>query len=135
MRTTITRRIVRANYARLNRREVDAVVARFAPDVHFRFGGDHPLGVDVHEREGARAWFGRLFAAIPDLRFEVEDVMVGGFPWHMHVATRYTARGTGRDGRRFGYAGVQLLRLRWGRVTEDLLYPDTQVLAAALAEP
>jgi ketosteroid isomerase-like protein len=127
--------MIRRNFERLNRRDVDAVLGRFVEDVHFRFGGDHPLGADLRGRDAVRAWFARTFELIPDLRFEVEEVMVAGAPWRMRVVTRYTARGTGRDGRRFAYTGVQFLGLRWGSVTEDLLYPDTQVVAAALRPP
>jgi ketosteroid isomerase-like protein len=127
--------LVRRNFTRLNRREVDAVLGRFADDAHFRFGGDHALGADLRGRDAIRGWFARAFELIPDLRFDVEDVTVTGAPWRLRAVTRYTARGTARDGRRFAYAGVQFLTTRWGAVTEDLLYPDTQALAAALRDP
>jgi ketosteroid isomerase-like protein len=125
-------RRVRGNFELLNRREADSVVSQFADDVHFRFGGDHALGADLRGRDAVRAWFARVFELIPDLHFDIEDVTVTGMPWRLRIVTRYRAQGTGRDGRRFAYVGVQFLRLRWSTVTEDLLYPDTQVLAAAL---
>jgi ketosteroid isomerase-like protein len=128
-------RAVRRNFERLNRREVEPVLGRFTPDAHFRFRGDHPLGADLRGPDAIRAWFARAFDLLPDLCFGVDDVTVAGAPWRLRVVTRYTARGTGRDGRPFSYEGVQFLRVRWGRVAEDLLYPDTQAIAAALAGP
>jgi ketosteroid isomerase-like protein len=124
--------LVRRNYARLNRRDVELVLARFAPDARFRFGGDHALAADLRGRDAVRAWFDRAFALLPDLRFDVEDIVVAGPPWRLRIVTRYTARATGRDGRAFAYTGVQFAATRWGTVTEDLLYPDTQAVAAAL---
>src|SRR5256885_752956 len=95
------------------------VVARFAEDVHFRFGGEHGLAIDCRDRDEAERWFARLFARFSDLRFEVEDVIVAGPPWDIRICTRYTTRATA--GRRaLVNRGVQVARLRWGRVAEDL---------------
>jgi ketosteroid isomerase-like protein len=128
-------RLVLLSFERLNRRDVEAVLSRFADDVHFRFGGDHALAADLRGRDALRAWFGRAFELIPDLRFDVDDVIVTGVPWRVRAITRYRAEGTAGDGRLFAYTGVQFVTIRWGAVTEDLLYPDTQALAAALRDP
>lgn len=123
---------VRRGYAALDRHDASPVLARFTTDVHFRFGGAHALGIDCHSRAEAERWFARLFARFPDLRFEVEDVTIAGPPWNTRICTRYTTRGTTPAGAALINHGVQLARLRWGRITEDLLYPDTQAVATAL---
>ena len=126
--------LVRRRYAELDRHDHSGVVSRFADDVHFRFAGDPPLAVDCHSRVEAERWFARLFERFPDLRFEVEEVIVAGPPWRTRIVTRYTTRATPRPGRTLVNPGVQVARLRWGRVTEDLLYPDTQAVATAVAD-
>lgn len=123
-------RSVRRRFAELGRRDASGVVGRFASDVHLRFGGDHALAVDCRNRVEAEEWFPRLFASFDDLRFEVEEVIVAGPPWNTRICTRYTARAARRG---LVNRGVQIARLRWGKVTEDLVYPDTQAVAGALA--
>ena len=68
-----------------------------------------------------------------DVKLDVQDVVVSGWPWRARVATRFTGRITTSDGTVFHNRGMQYARLRWGRVVEDELYEDTQVLAAATA--
>jgi ketosteroid isomerase-like protein len=129
----IVARFVRRRYADLNRHDPSGVLARFADDVHFRFGGEHPLTADCRGRADAERWFGRLFATFPDLSFEVEEVIVAGPPWNTRICTRYTTRASVSRGATLVNRGVQVAWLRWGSVTEDLLYPDTQAVARALA--
>ena len=58
--------------------------------------------------------------------------MVVGPPWNTRVATRFTAHVTTSDGRTFVNRGMQYARLRWGRIIEDRVYPDTQAVAEAI---
>ena len=63
----------------------------------------------------------------------VQQVVVAGGPWHTRVTTRFLVRAPRPDGSLYTNEGVQLLRLRWGRIVEDRLYEDTQLLAEELA--
>jgi predicted ester cyclase len=70
-----------------------------------------------------------LFRRLPNLRFEVEDMIIEGGPRSTRVATRYAATRNGKvvyRGRNFG-------RVVWGKVVEERILPDTAALAAALA--
>lgn len=60
-------------------------------------------------------------------------ITVSGWPWDTVAATRFSVRATLPGGAIYRNEGMQLLRLRWGRVVEGRLYEDTQLLAAALA--
>jgi ketosteroid isomerase-like protein len=131
MYSWIIGKMVRRTFSRLNAGDYDAVVRRFSPEARFRMHGDHALGGDRRGPEGAAAFFEESFRFFPGLRIEPQEVMVAGPPWNITVATRFKVRDTTSDYRN---EGMQFLRIRWGRVVEDLIYEDTQKLAAALSE-
>jgi ketosteroid isomerase-like protein len=119
---------VRSGFELLNQRDVAGLLERFADDAHFVFPGDHELAVDAHSKPEIAAWFEMLFERAPDIRWEVQEVVVSGPPWRTRICTRYVARGNGLEMR-----NMQFARLSWGRITEDMLYPDTLAVARFLA--
>jgi ketosteroid isomerase-like protein len=94
-------------------------------EVKFSFPGNHALAAEATSAEGVRTWLEVLFARFPDLRFEVEELVVDGPPWSTRVATRYVAV----QGDRTIYRGATFMRLAWGRLVEESVYPDTQAIA------
>ena len=130
----MVRRIARRSYRALSRGDYEHVVRSFARDAVLSFPGEHALSGTFEGRDAIRKWFERLHAVFPDLRLNPETIVVNGFPWDTVVATRFTVSATLPNGRRYVNNGMQFLRLRWGRLVEDLLYEDTQLLAEALAE-
>ncbi|MDT5014656.1 MAG: hypothetical protein QOD39_816 [Mycobacterium sp.] len=122
----IVRKAALAGWKRLSDQRVDEIP--LAGDVHFVFFGDHPLAADLHDADALRAWLRELFTRFPRLRFEVEDMIVEGGPWSTRVATRYSAV---QDGRLI-YRGVQFARVVWGKLAEERIQPDTQMLVANL---
>lgn len=68
----------------------------------------------------------------PDFRVQPRTILVQGGPWCTRVATRFDVTATFPDGQPYGNEGMQLLELRWGRIHEDRLFEDTQVVADAL---
>lgn len=129
----IVERIVRGGFAELNRGRAEPVLAKFAADARLRFPGRHPLAADVRGKGPIADWFARLLRTFPGIRFELHDVHVRGLPWNTRVLTRFTDTVPMPDGGTVTNHGVQYLRLRWGRVVEDVLYLDTQVVADACA--
>jgi ketosteroid isomerase-like protein len=124
-------RVVRSRFAAMSRRDSDAVLRYFAEDARFRYGGRHELAGDYRSKAEIASWFARLWELFR-VEFVVHDVVVAGPPWNMRLATRFTARVATADGRCFVNRGMQYARIRWGRVREDHIYPDTQVVAEAL---
>jgi ketosteroid isomerase-like protein len=119
----LLRRKVLALWAQLSAGELDALP--LAENIRFSFVGDHALAVELHSAQELRAWLRALFERFPGLRFDVAEVVVSGPPWSLRTATRYTAV---RDGRVL-YRGAQFTRVRWGRVVEEHVLPDTQAVA------
>jgi ketosteroid isomerase-like protein len=133
MYKTIVKRRTRAGHRLLSEGRFDELVAQFAPDVHFVFAGDSALAADLRGRDRVRAWFERVGRLLPGLRLDARTIVVDGWPWDTRIATHFTVETTLDGGRAYRNAGLQLIRLRWGRVTEDHLYEDTQRVAEALA--
>ena len=129
----IVRRRVRRGFQSLSEGAAEPVLRQFAPGVTFCFAGEHALGGERHGVAEVREWFQQLYRAFPSIAFEVQQVLVAGGPWDTRVATQFTVHATRPDGGRYANEGVQLLRLHWGRIVEDRLYEDTQMLARELA--
>ena len=117
-----------ALWAKLSDQRIDEIP--LADDVHFVYLGDHQLAADLHGAEAERAWLrDELFRRLPNLRFEVEDMIIEGGPWSTRIATRYAATRNGK----VVYRGTNFGRVVRGKVVEERILPDTQALAAALA--
>ncbi len=56
----IVKRIAKKNFERVNQRDFDSLLKDCVPDVHHRFGGNHALGGERHDRKALRRWLGRL---------------------------------------------------------------------------
>lgn len=121
---------VRRSFRQLNERNLSPAVQAFAPGSVLEFPGNHDLSGDYRGPEGAERFFLRLFERFPDLRFHIDDVVVSGPPWNMRICTRYhdeTSSSTQT------FHGIQYAKVRWGRMTLDRIYNDTQAVATYLA--
>jgi ketosteroid isomerase-like protein len=128
----IVRRKIEQGYAQISGRNVEPLLAQFAPDIHFTFAGQHALGADLHSRDGVRQWFQRVAQVFPGLQIRAERIFVSGPPWNTVVTTQFAICDTLPDGSRYENRGVQIARLVWGRVVEDYLTEDTQTLVQTL---
>jgi ketosteroid isomerase-like protein len=126
------KKVVRRAFAAVSRGDYERVVAAFDKRATLTFPGDNELGGTFTGREAIRSWFERVFRFFPDLKLEPQVILVEGFPWDTRVATRFRAGAMLPDGSAYQNEGVQLLRLRWGRVIEERLYEDTQAVAKAV---
>ena len=127
------RRIVRRAFGRIRPDTVDDVLRNFDDDAVFRFYGDHALGGELRGREAVRGFFERTFRLFPDMHLQALTVVAGGPPWNTVASTRFALRASLPGGETYRNEGMQFLRLRWGKVVEDRLYEDTQLLSEALA--
>ena len=132
MYTAIVRRIVRGGFRALSMGNYEQVLRQFHSQVVLSFAGSSLIGGEHHGIEAARVWFAQLFSLFPGLQFTVHTVIIQGWPWNTHVATRFSLIAPHPDGHPYENEGMQFLRLRWGKVMEDRLYEDTQKLAYEL---
>lgn len=125
MLSRITRHIYLNGLRSLERGDLDGLLRRFDPNCRLIFVGDTPLGADLSSRADVVRWFERFARLIPSPRFDVQQIVVAGAPWNQHLAAHVIIRSSvaGADYQnQFGH----FLRLRWGRVVEDLVIEDTQ---------
>lgn len=128
----VVKRIARRNFLRVNHKDFDALLDDCTPDVHHRFGGDHALGGERHDRDALRLWFERLGRLGRHLTLTVEDVWVKGLPHDTTVIVRWSATDRLPDGSPYRNRGVHVVKMRWGKVVDIDAHEDSQAVAAGL---
>ena len=100
--------------AALNSRDIDAVLALVTDDVVFESTSPAPDGARYEGRDAVRQIWGQMLAETPQARFSVEEQFSDG-----------TARAVVRWRYDWGdgyVRGVDIIRVRDGRVAESLAY-------------
>ena len=123
---------VRNAFAQISAGNWEAMVAGMAPAFTYRFYGDHALSGERHTHDALRRWWERCFRLLPNTTFDVEDILVAGWPWNTRVATAVTVNVGVVDGSRYQNVVHQFLRIRWGKITEVRTLEDTAVLEKTL---
>src|SRR6478609_7735832 len=116
---------VRTAWKHVNDRDYGYVLDQFAPGFEYSFAGEHALGGVRHTRPVMEAWFDRLFRLFPGISFEVQDVLVRGWPWDTR-AVALVAVTASAGGETYQNEVAQTIRLRWGRITHIRNLEDTQ---------
>jgi ketosteroid isomerase-like protein len=127
-RAFVRRRIRGVFLNKLSDGNYPAVVRNTAREVEHSFPGSGALGGTRRSREALEQWFARLFRLFPVLRFEVEDVVVAGWPWRTTVAVRWRDWGRAADGAPYENRGCEVFEIRWGRATAIHQYLDTKAI-------
>ena len=100
-----------------NRHDVDAIMRCMTPDCVFENTRPAPDGTRLEGEAAVREYWEAFFTRSPDARFDTEDVFVSGdrciVQWVYHWI---------RDGKPRHVRGVDLFRVRDGRVAEKLSY-------------
>jgi uncharacterized protein (TIGR02246 family) len=100
-----------------NRHDVDVIMICMTPDCVFENTRPSPDGTRLVGQEAVRAYWEEFFARSPHARFDTEDVFVAGdrcvVQWVYHWV---------RDGKPGHVRGVDLFRVRDGKVAEKFSY-------------
>ncbi|MGW6280258.1 nuclear transport factor 2 family protein [Kribbella sp. NPDC055071] len=123
---------VRKAFREISAGNWEAMVAGMAPAFTYRFYGDHALSGERHTHDALRRWWERCFRLLPDTRFDVQDIVVNGWPWNTRVATAVTVHVGVVDGSQYENVVHQFLTIRWGKITEVRTLEDTAVLEKTL---
>lgn len=128
----IVRRKIRAAFAGLNAGRIEAVTDLLAPNAVHYFVGTHALSGTRRTPAAIAAWYQRLLRLLNGIHFELNDVRVAGWPWRTQVEAIWTETNSGTDGVLTSAEGVNLIEIRWGKVTSVRIYPDTAALERTL---
>jgi hydroxyacylglutathione hydrolase len=118
-------KIARAYFDAVARRDIDGMLECWAPGGIDRLAPIGPLSVP----EGVRQMFGELFTAVPDMRFEVTDLVAA----RNQAAVRWRAVGTfcggpfqgvEPTGARIDLEGIDLLTIEDGLIRHNEAYYD-----------
>ena len=100
-----------------NRHDVDAVMAAMTDDCVFE-NTSPPNGQRYEGQAQVRAAWEEFFAASPDAHFDGEDVIVAGD----RCVVQWNYTWTNHDGSTSALRGVDVLRVRDGKVAEKFAY-------------
>ena len=126
------RRIAARNFTRVNDKDYEPLLKDCVPNVQHRFGGNHALSGERHDREALRRWFQRLGRLAPTLKLTVEDVWVKGTPRNTTVIIRWSASQDMPDGSPYHNHGVHIVQMKWLKIVSIDANEDSQLVAAGL---
>ena len=101
-----------------NRRDVDGIMAAMTDDCIFESTYPPPDGARHVGQDAVRRVWQELFNSSPDVTFEAEDMFAVGD----RCTVRWLMRYTGRAGSAQHLRGVDVFRVRDGKVAEKLSY-------------
>lgn len=127
----LARNMIRRSFAEVSEGRFDRVSNRVTADVEHSFPGDHPLGGQRKGREALQAWFRRFERLFPGHVFDVQEVVVAGWPWRSVVAVHWEVQITPVTGEPYTNQGTTWLELRWGRIAAIHEHTDSQRVARA----
>jgi predicted ester cyclase len=123
--------LARAYFERVTARDPDGMMEFWEPGKGANIHGVAELVAP----EGYRAWFAEFFAAVPDLRFEVEEVVADESRAAVRWRARGTFNGTGTlegfepNGAEIDMVGIDLLTFRDGKLVDNQAYTNSMELA------
>jgi steroid delta-isomerase-like uncharacterized protein len=121
--------VVTEYFAALGRRDVEAMAALWAPD-----GVEHIAAqVDAVGPGGVREYFDELFSSFPDLAIEVRSTVAEDDRVAVHWIASGTQLGTlwgvEPTGARVSFEGIDMLRVRDGKIVRNDAIPDSMSVA------
>ena len=119
---------IRKSFASLGKGS-DSSGDNLARDVEHVFAGDSAIGGTRHGPEAFKRWLSRVYRLLPDLSFEVQDILVSGGPLNTRVAFYWRSRAITVTGDPYVNDGVLLIRLSKGKITNIRVLTDTVVIA------
>jgi steroid delta-isomerase-like uncharacterized protein len=126
--------VARAYFEAVANRDLDAMAAPWEPGAADVIHGV----VEMRVPDELRTWFGGLFAAFPDFRFEVLDVLAGGDKAAVRWHATGTFDGSGRfegltpNGASVDLEGCDVLTVRDGRIQRNDAYMNGAEMARQL---
>lgn len=119
---------IRKSFASLGQGVLSREAANLAPDVEHAFAGESAIGGARRGPEAFVRWLERVYRLLPDLRFEVQDIVVSGGPFATRVAVQWRSEATTVTGEPYANDGVHLIRLSKGKITRIHVLTDTEVV-------
>ena len=132
MYQSIVKNKLTAAFDGLNAGNIQAVLQELGDQPEHFFNGQHALGGTRHSKASIEQWYQRLLQIFPDIHFTLNEIQVSGMPWNTVGIVYWTETNSGTDGVRTQNTGVNIIRIRWGKVVSIRIYTDTKILMDTL---
>jgi steroid delta-isomerase-like uncharacterized protein len=133
-KTTEVAAVARGYFEAVGNRDVEAMMAFWLPG-----GVGHIHGiVDLRAPDGYREWFGDLFAAFPDYRFEILSIVADEESAAVRWRSTGSFNGTGAfegilpNGQSVDIEGCDVLKVRDGKIVDLNAYLNAAEMARQL---
>ena len=113
----IVQRKIKHTFREINQGNVQPMLDTLADPFVYVFHGTHALGGRRTSKDAMRLWWERVFRLLPGIRFDVQEVVISGWPWNTRVAVRSLVSGDLPNGELYSNTAFQFMKLRWGRIT------------------
>ena len=127
MYSWIVKQALRKLEKQLSGGEVDKLMAAYADDAVLVFPGESSWSGEHRGRGAIRAWLERFVAQKPT--FNLGDAAVAGPPWNMRIFFTFSDQIAAPDGFDYRNAGMEYVRMRFGKIVEHRVALDTQKVA------
>ncbi|MDO5652681.1 MAG: nuclear transport factor 2 family protein [Brachymonas sp.] len=119
-------------FAGLSQGRVEAITNELAPHAVHTFIGHHALSGVRRQPALIRQWYERLLRLMPGITFQLDEIVAKGPPWNTLAVVHWQETNFGTDGVQTTTDGVNVIKLRWGKVVSVRIYTDTVALKATL---
>lgn len=117
--------MIRRNVQKVNNGDIGPMLSGYAGDATLVFPGEHSWGGEYRGKERIREFLQRCVDS--GIQFNVEEIVVDGWPWNTSICVRLSDEAKAPDGR-VVYANRAMIfaKIRWGKITFQEDYEDTQ---------
>jgi ketosteroid isomerase-like protein len=129
----VVEKMVRKTFLAVQNHDYQAVLSGVSSkNLTHRFAGPNSLGGIRHDKEALGRWFKRVGTVLPQLKFDVTNVLVHGAPWNTTVFARWVATCKLENGEPYVNPGIHVIKLRWGKAYDFDVYEDTLAVTVGL---
>ncbi len=134
----IGKKMVRSQYDRLNRGDIETFMAGIADDATFIYPSNVSVGGEIKGKKAIDEWFHKLMEHYSKISITLKNVFVTdvlALGSTNTFAVEWDEISTNRDGEDFKFSGVTIIEVKRGKATRIQEYVfDTDILKKAWGE-
>ena len=134
----IGKKLVRSQYDRLNRGDIETFMAGIGEDATFIYPGNVSVGGEIKGKKAIDEWFHKLMERFPKIIITLKNVFVANVLALSSTnifAVEWDEISTNQDGKDFNISGVTIIEVKKGKATRIQEYVfDADILKKAWGE-
>ena len=134
----IGKKMVRSQYERINRGDIETFMSGIADDATFIYPGNVSVGGEINGKKAINEWFHKLMEHYSKINITLKNVFVTNvlaLGSTNIFAVEWDEIATNRDGKDFKFSGVTIIDVKKGKATriQEYVY-DADTLKKAWGE-